>query len=78
MNKWIAIGLAWTVGLVACSGSQTVTHKRWDKDLNMVYLHDITVKNQSLQEAGSRLRRSLENRVDDSLFIVGEEPKETK
>ena len=78
MNRWIAIGLAWTVSLVACAGTQTVTHKRWDKHLNMVYLHDITVKNQSLQEAGSRLRMALENRLDDSLFIVGEEPKETK
>ena len=78
MNRWIAIGLAWTVSLVACAGTQTVTHKRWDKHLNMVYLHDITVKNQSLQEAGSRLRLALENRLDDSLFIVGEEPKETK
>jgi hypothetical protein len=78
MNKWIAIGFAWTMGLVACAGTETVTHKRWDKDLNMVYLHDITVKNQSLQEAGSRLRLALENRLEDSLFIVGEEPKETK
>jgi hypothetical protein len=78
MNKWIAIGFAWTMGLVACAGTETVTHKRWNKDLNMVYLHDITVKNQSLQEAGSRLRLALENRLEDSLFIVGEEPKETK
>ena len=78
MNRWIAIGLACTVGLIACTGTQTVTHKRWAEHLNMVYLRDITVKDQSLQEAGSRLRLALENRLDDSLFIVGEEPKETK
>ena len=78
MNKWIAIGLALITVLSACTGTQTVTHKQWDKHMNMVYLHDITVKDQSLQEAGSRLRLALENRLDDSLFIVGEEPKETK
>ena len=76
MNKWIVIGLALVLG--GCTGTQTVTHKRWEKHLNKVYLHDITVKNDSLQEAGSRLRLALENRLDDSLFIVGEEPKETK
>ncbi|MEE8269634.1 MAG: hypothetical protein V3R23_06425 [Nitrospinaceae bacterium] len=78
MNKWIIIGLALIVGLGACAGTQSVTHKRWEKHLNYVYLSDITVKNDSLQEAGSRLRLALENRLDDSLFIVGEEPKEAK
>jgi hypothetical protein len=78
MNKWITLGLALVVGLTACTGAETVTHKRWEKNRNMVYLHDITVKNNSLQGAGSRLRLALENRLDDSLFIVGEEPKEAK
>ncbi len=78
MSKWIVIGLALVMVLGACTGTQSVTHKRWGKDLNRVYLHDITVKNDSLQEAGSRLRLALERRLDDSLFIVGEEPKETK
>jgi hypothetical protein len=78
MNKWIILGLALVVGLTACTGAETVTHKRWQKNRNMVYLHDITVKNNSLQGAGSRLRLALENRLDDSLFIVGEEPKEAK
>ena len=76
MNKWIVIGLALVLG--ACSGTQTVTHKRWENDLNRVYLRDITPKNDSLQEAGSRLRLALEEQLDESLFIVGEEPKETK
>ena len=78
MNKWIIIGLALAVGLGACSGAQTVTHKRWEKDLNMVYLRDITSKDNALGEAGSRLRLALERRLDDSLFIVGEEPKHAK
>lgn len=78
MNKWIITGLALVVALGACTGAQTVTHKRWEKHLNRVYLHDITAKNNSLEEAGSQLRLALEKRLDDSLFIVGEEPKEAK
>jgi hypothetical protein len=78
MNKWIVIGLALVVGLGACTGTQSVTHKRWEEHQNRVYLHDITVKNTSLQEAGSQLRLALEQRLDDSLFIVGEEPKQAK
>ena len=31
-----------------------------------------------MQEAGSKLRLALEERLDDSLFIVGEEPKKSK
>lgn len=78
MNKWIVISLAFALGLSACSGAQTVTHKRWDKDLNMVFLRDITAQNSALGEAGSRLRLALERRLDNSLFIVGEEPKYAK
>ena len=78
MNKWIIFGLALIMVLGACTGAQTVTHKRWEKDLNRVYLRDITAKSNSLGEAGSRLRLALERRLDDSLFIVGEEPKEAK
>jgi hypothetical protein len=78
MYKWIIFGLSLVVLLGACSGAQTVTHKRWEKDLNRVYLRDITVKNDSLGDSGSRLRLALERRLDDSLFIVGEEPKEAK
>jgi hypothetical protein len=76
MHKWIVIGLVLALG--ACTGAETVTHKRWEKHQNRVYLHDITVKNNSFQEAGSQLRLALENRLDDSLFIVGEEPKHAK
>ena len=76
MHKWIVIGLVLALG--ACTGAETVTHKRWEKHQNRVYLHDITVKNESLQEAGSKLRLALENELDDSLFIVGEEPKQSK
>ena len=78
MNKWIAISLALVVGLSACTGTQSVTQKRWEQHQNRVYLHDITIKNNSLQEAGSQLRMALEERLDDSLFIIGEEPKEAK
>ena len=78
MSKWIVIGLALVMGLGACTGAETVTHKRWEKHLNRVYLHDITVKNNSLEEAGSQLRLALERRLDDSLFIIGEEPKHAK
>ncbi len=78
MNKRIVISLALVVVLGACTGTQSVTHKRWEEHQNRVYLHDITVKNNSMQEAGSRLRLALEKRLDDSLFIVGEEPKEAK
>jgi hypothetical protein len=78
MSKWIVIGLALVMVLGACTGAETVTHKRWEKHQNRVYLHDITVKNDSLKEAGSQLRLALESRLDDSLFIVGEEPKQAK
>jgi len=78
MNLQITICLALILALSACTGSQTVTHKRWEKDLNLVYLRDITPKSSTLGEAGSRLRLALENRLDDSLFIVGEEPKLAK
>ena len=78
MSKWIVIGLALVMVLGACSGAETVTHKRWEKHQNRVYLHDITVKNNSLEKAGSQLRLALEKRLDDSLFIVGEEPKQAK
>ena len=78
MNKWNIISLALVMFLSACTGTQSVTHKRWEKHQNRVYLHDITVKNNSLQEAGSKLRLALEKRLDDSLFIVGEEPKQAK
>ena len=78
MNKWIVIGFIFAVGLVACTGTQTVTHKRWEKDLNLVYLRDITSKSSSLGQAGSRLRQALERRLDDSLFIVGEERRRAK
>jgi hypothetical protein len=77
MNKWI-VGLALVVALGACTGAQTVTHKRWEQHLNRVYLNDITVKNNSFKEAGSQLRLALEKRLDDSLFIIGEEPKQAK
>jgi hypothetical protein len=78
MNKEIIIILALVMVLGACSGTHSVTHKRWEKHQNRIYLHDITVKNNSLQEAGSQLRLALERRLDDSLFIVGEEPKQAK
>ncbi len=78
MNKRIVISLALVVVLGACTGTQSVTHKRWEEHQNRVYLHDITVKNNSLKEAGSQLRLALEKRLDDSLFIVGEEPKQAK
>jgi len=78
MSKWIVLGFALIMALGACTGAETVTHKRWEKHLNRVYLHDITVKNDSLQEAGSKLRLALEERLDNSLFIVGEEPRKSK
>ncbi|MDH5764311.1 MAG: hypothetical protein OEZ51_15190 [Nitrospinota bacterium] len=79
MNKKIVAGLViLTTLLGACSGAKTVTHKKWDENLNTVYLRDITVKGDSMKEAGSRLRLALENKFDDSLFIVGEEPARTK
>ena len=78
MNKEIIIILALVMVLGACSGTQSVTHKRWEKHQNRIYLHDITVKNNSHQKAGSQLRLALERRLDDSLFIVGEEPKQAK
>jgi len=80
MNKWIVIGLALAlaVALGACTGAQTVTHKRWEQHLNRVYLNDITAKNNSLEEARSQLRLALEKRLDNSLFVLGEKPKQAK
>ena len=46
-------------------------------DFRQVYLHDITVENNPLQKAGSQLRLALEKRLDDSLFIIGEEETDT-
>jgi len=71
MNKRIVISLALVVVLGACT-------ERWAKHPHRVYLHDIPVTANSLQQAGSRLRLALEKRLDDSLFIIGEEPKEAK
>ena len=78
MNTRIVIVLALIMILSACAGTETITHKRWEKDLNLVFLRDITSKNSALGEAGSRLRLALENQLDDSLFIVGEERKIAK
>lgn len=78
MNTRIVIVLALIMILSACAGTETITHKRWEKDLNLVFLRDITSKNSALGEAGSRLRLALENRLDNSLFIVGEERKIAK
>ena len=78
MRLGIVAALALAVGLGACTGAKSFTHKRWDKHQNTVYLRDITVQDDSLKDAGFRLRLALEDRLDDSLFIVGEEPKKAK
>ncbi len=78
MRPWIVIALALAVGLGACTGAKSLTHKPWDKHQNTVYLKNITVQDDSLKDAGSRLRLALENLLDDSLFIVGEDPKKAK
>lgn len=78
MRFGIAITLALAVGLGACTGTKSFTHKRWDQHQNIVYLQDITVRDDSLNGAGARLRLALEDRLDDSLFIVGEEPQKAK
>ena len=59
-------------------GSRDRNAQAVGKTPERVYLHDITVKNNSFQEAGSQLRLALEKRLDDSLFIVGENLKEAK
>lgn len=78
MKSGIIIALALAVGLGACTGAKTVTHKPWEKHKNILYLKDITVQDNSFEDAGARLRLALENRLDDSLFILGEEPQKAK
>ncbi len=78
MRFGIIITLALAVGLGACTGTKSFTHKRWDQYQNTVYLKDISVRDDSLKDAGVRLRLALEDRLDDSLFIVGEEPEKAK
>ena len=74
----IIVALVLAVGLSACAGTKSITHKRWDQHRNTVYLRDITVQNNGLGEAGDRLRLALEDRLEDSMFLVGEDPKQAK
>jgi len=78
MKYWLFIGLVATLGLQACSGAKSLTAKRWEHHLNTVYLHDLSTQNESLGEAGARLRRALEEQFAHSLFVVGEQPKKAK
>ncbi len=74
----IIVALVLAVGLSACTGTKSIIHKRWDQHRNTVYLQDITVQNNGLGEAGDRLRLALEDRLEDSMFLVGEDPKQAK
>lgn len=78
MRYWIVIGLALMLGLQACSGAKSVTAKRWDKNLNTVYLRDLSPQSDPLTGAGSHLRMALEEQLANSLFVVGEQPKKAK
>ena len=74
----IMVALVLAFGLSACTGAKSITHKRWDQHRNTVYLQDITVQNNGLEEAGDRLRLALEDRLGDSMFVVGEVPKQAR
>ncbi len=74
----LMVTLVLAVGLSACTGAKSITHKRWDQHRNTVYLLDITVQNNGLGKAGDRLRLALEDRLGDSIFLVGEDPKQAK
>ena len=74
----LMVALVLAVGLSACTGAKSITHKRWDQHRNTVYLLDITVQNNGLGKAGDRLRLALEDRLGDSMFLVGEDPKQAK
>ena len=74
----LLVALILAVGLGACTGTKSITHKRWDQHRNTVYLLDITVQNKGLADAGDRLRLALEDRLADSMFLVGEDPKQAK
>ncbi len=74
----LMVALVLVVGLSACTGAKSITHKRWDQHRNTVYLLDITVQNNGLEKAGDRLRLALEDRLGDSIFLVGEDPKQAK
>ena len=78
MKNWLFIGLAFLLGLQACSGAKSITAKRWDKHLNTVYLHDLSANNEAMTVAGDRLRLALEDQLAQSLFVVGEQPKKAK
>ena len=69
------IALILAVGLPACSGTKSVAHKRWDQHRNTVYLSDITISGDGLKDAGNQMRLALEDRLSDSMFLVGENPK---
>jgi len=78
MRKWIVVALVLAVALAACSGTKSITHKRWDQHRNTVYLQNISVQDSGLNDAGQRLRLALEDRLADSMFLVGENPKQAK
>lgn len=79
MRLWIfTLGLIMILGLQACSGARSVTAKRWDKNLNTVYLRDLSTQNESTANASAALRLALEDQLAHSLFVVGEQPKKAK
>lgn len=78
MKQNLIIALVLAIGLSACTGAKSITHKRWDQHRNTVYLLDITVQNNGFGKAGDRLRLALEDRLEDSMFVVGEDPKQAK
>lgn len=78
MRYWMVMGLFLTLGLHACSGVKSMTAKRWDQNLNTVYLHDLSASDPAKTEAGAQLRQALERQFSDSLFIVGEQSKKAK
>ncbi len=78
MNKIFLFGCLVVWGLTACSGTQSVTHKRWELNRNTVYLKDVTQQETGYEDAGLRMRLALEDHLSQSILIVSEDKKDAK
>ena len=62
----------------ACSHVSSATHKRWETNLNTIYLKNLSVKKDDAVDPGFELKLALEEVLQDSLYIVAVDPEDAK